>query len=322
MNRIKKIMYFLIITILLFSTISCSNSQADYISNTRLGLIINSFQEYDGWVYYLEDGNLYRTKPDGNEKTQICNDIIYSFEVYENRIYYINGNDFYGYSIKIDGSDKKVILTNYEATKISKMDFIDDWIYLIPLGGSLCKIKTDGTGFTRLDDRIIDINIDREWIYYFYMVPEEVWVYQLWRMHTDGTQKQQLMQTTSHYIDYQCEWIYYVGEETKSIYKVGFDGKEKHKIIECGNGTEIKVIGDWLFYHDPEESPGIYKIKTDGSEHTKIADETSINFIDIWDNWLICSGDKISIIRVSDLYDTDEIIMEIISDWPNVKIYE
>lgn len=117
-------------------------------------------------------------------------------------------------------------------------------------------------------------------------------------------------------------WVYYTDTDDGDIYTVSFYGTEGQRIVERDGGMFLKVIGDWVYYENYGDKPGIYKVKKDGSE-SKLITDTKASFFDIWGNWLLCLGpDGISAIRVSESEETDEIIKEIMSDWPSVEFYE
>lgn len=83
------------------------------------------------------------------------------------------------------------------------MDILDGWIYALDFYKHLYKIKADGPEYIELNDHIVDFCINGEWIYYLTpKLGEKYGGDQLWRMRTDGTQKQQLMQEDGFSIDY------------------------------------------------------------------------------------------------------------------------
>jgi Tol biopolymer transport system component len=245
--------------------------------------------------------------------------------VYEERVLYTIGLGWGLCSIRTDGSDKIISPdSDLFGLRSRKMDVADEWVYVLGFSKNIFKIKSDGSEYTRLNDHdIYDFCIDGEWIYYLEEKEDEKFVgFQLWRMQTDGTQKQQLMQEPSFSIDYDENWIYYIDND-EDIYKIAIEGTERKRILECDSGLFLKVIGDWVYYEDRGDKPGIYKVKTVGSERTFITNDTEAFFYTVWDNWLLCLGtERISVIRVGESEETDEIIMDIIFDWPYTEIYE
>ncbi len=319
------ILLVIIISMLLFVAPSCS--PADDTKHIGLGISFRSFQKHGGWIYYVNysTGRLWRVSADGEEKMQIGDDHINSFVVYEDRVLYTIGLGWGLCSIRTDGSDKIISPdSDLFGLRARKMDVADEWVYVLGFSKNIFKIKSDGSEYTRLNDHdVYDFCIDGEWIYCLEEKEDEKFVgFQLWRMQKDGTQKQQLMQEASLSTDYDENWIYYIDNDDENIYKVPIYGTEKQRILECDSGLFLKVIEDWVYYEDRGDKPGIYKVKKDGSERTFITNDTQAIFYAVWDNWLLCIGDAISVIRVSESEETDEIIKDIMSDWSFIEIYE
>lgn len=70
----------------------------------------------------------------------------------------------------------------------------------------------------------------------------------------------------------QNDWIYYsnVGNDY-SLYKMRTDGSER-QLLTDGPVTAINVVGDWIYYND-DSSPGLFKIKIDGSDKTRLSSD-------------------------------------------------
>jgi len=335
----KKRIILLSLTIMLLITlaVSCAPAEApnaQYVSG--LGSTINAYQEYKGWVYYIDYNtfNLYKAKLDGEKRTLIINDPVYSFIIYEDRIFYTN-YQYYLYSANIDGSDdRKLYSLNEElladgTIRAEKMQIVNGWIYTL-LYGEMYKFKTDGSEKTVIKYAIFeDFCIEGDKIYHYSRPLNDKGARpQLWQMITDGTQDQQLTQESVSAIDYDENWIYYIDAGNDDIYKVSYDGNEKYKIIEC-NGRYIKVLGDWIFYEQYGEKNGIYKglnrglykIKKDGSENTYITDDL-ISFYGIFDQWFLCYGNEICAIKFGESSETAQFTYDIISEWPYTTIYD
>lgn len=210
---------------------------------------------------------------------------------------------------------------------------IDGWIYI-----GLKRKETSATYFELYrmgmnsaemtminpkDDLFSDYSIDDDgWIYYVTAGEYEGKKgLQLWRMHHDGTEKQQLMQEVGWAIDYSNGEIYFSDKVDNNIYAISFFGTEKRKVVE-GEWTIrfVKVIGDWVYYVDTFcEKPGFYKVKKDGSELTLISQFSwpSYNRMVVRDNWLTYRSEDLKhyeMVRISDMYDTDELLELIFED--------
>ena len=149
-----------------------------------------------------------------------------------------------------------------------------DWIYYTDFL-ALYKIKTDGTGKTKLSDgSAFFINVVGDWIYY-YSDSTDGGTY---KIKTDGTGKTKLeIESPGYsvsYINVVGDWIYFTsfdGEASK-IYKVKTDGTAK-TMINNDNSSFINVVGDWIYYSVPTffYSNGVlYKIKTDGTGRSRV----------------------------------------------------
>lgn len=326
----KKRIIMLLLTVVLLIPIAVSCARADDTQTSDLGLGLSTYQEYDGWIYYsdLSSGQLYKMKPDGDERTEISGVQTFNFVINEDRIYYTAENERALYSSNTDGSDKTFICEKrFRMWPTHKMYVVDDWIYCIPKYNVLCKMKTDGTQLTWLTqpiNPITDFCISGEWVYYIVQDYGES-RYHLYRMHTDGTQKTQLTQDTcgSRGMDFDENWIYYVDSEG-GIYKQDFYISEPIKLVDCDRCSFLKVIGDCVYYND---DLAFYKVKTDGSERTKITNVVpDSRFVDVWDNWLIYidrSKDRAiaHMIRVGNSHKTDALIDKILADsTPDLEI--
>lgn len=323
MKRI--VILFLTVVLLISFTASCT-PEDDGVKNSGLGLSFSSFQKLDGWIYYVDyaTGKLWRVSNNGDERMQICDDPTLYFVVHEDRVFYATGIGILS-SIKTDGNDKEIVLNSANGViGVRKLDIADGWIYGIDYNSYFYKTKKHGSDEIWLDKNIHDFCIDGEWIYYTKECSDnEMEGFQLWRMRADGEQKQQLMEEASYLIDYSENCIYYKNMDDGDIYKVPYFETEKQRVIESDGGHFLKVIGEWIYYQNTGDSPGIYKVKKDGSECTLITNDTKAIFFFVWDNWLMCLGDdSINAIRISESEETDEIIKDILSGWPNTEIYE
>lgn len=73
----------------------------------------------------------------------------------------------------------------------------------------------------------------------------------------------------------QGEWVYYQNAEYNNyLYKMRSDGTEK-QILSKDYAIQINVVGDWVYYVKEHSyvgnDGGIYKIKTDGTKRTRLS---------------------------------------------------
>jgi len=161
-----------------------------------------------------------------------------------------------------------------------------DWIYYYSMdysGNNLFKIRTDGTGGTRLDfNFIFELNIVGDWIYYQNFHDED----KIYKMRTDGSEVTRLNNDKSYFINVVGDWIFYSNwSDAKKLYKIRTDGSGKTKLNDDGT-YDLIVIGDWIYY----ANDGLYKIRTDGSGKTKLNDDGT-NCINVVGDWIYYIND-------------------------------
>jgi len=188
--------------------------------------------------------------------------------------------------IKIDGTGK---------TKISDVvkDYFSvsgDFIYYILSEdknkdgiseSTLCSIKTDGTGITRLtlnESVRPDIQVLGDWVYYGVnstkVGPKDKEGddhTRLYKIKVDGTGKVKLSEDYIGFVNIAGDWIYYSNmSDNLFLYKMKTDGSVKTK-LNSEYSVEINVAGDWIYYME-KTSNGfkLYKLKQDGSGRTEI----------------------------------------------------
>ena len=346
----------IVLTILIISYTGDDNNgtyELNYDNEHISGLgswLLSPIKEYDGWIYYgVYDEGLYKVRPNGQDKTFLTDKYPYFLEIYEDRIYYavFKYKDTFIHSIyscDLEGSNE-IYLCNkgIDFYDNSGLHIIDEWLYYTPKPYYLNKIKTDGTGIITLEEelRVEEFTIKDEWIYFLVYNYEKFsethqYLLDLYRMKFDGTSKEKLNTEGCRIIDFKDDWIYYVDENRTSIFRLKFGGSGKQKLADCDmsyNGLFF-VVDDWVYYEDLSEDSGIYKVKTDGSESVRITEDAfDVSAFNIYDDWLIYIRPPITypteepaityMIRVSDSYDTDEVIEKIISDkFPDTEIHK
>jgi hypothetical protein len=117
----------------------------------------STFAIYDDWIYYPEDGGLFRIKTDGAENAKLF-DIEYGIHnilsIKDGRIYYENRISDVGpsynwlsglYSVKLDGTERQTLI---EGT-ISPLVVVDDYIYYSKILRDINIIKANHDGTER-----------------------------------------------------------------------------------------------------------------------------------------------------------------------------
>lgn len=338
MKRI--ILFLLAIMLLIPMAVSCAPK--DDTKTSGLGYEMKRLVKHDGWIYYslFENGDLYKIRPDGKEKTKVGDIKAISFEIYEDRIYYANkDNDNNVYSAKLDGSDIERLAdenwmawTSYndQETGARRIVIADGWVYCLSINGILRRVRPDGTE-GKIYGWCKGFSANEDWLYWISMDEQEGIGWHLIRMKPDGTEKTQFKHIESCQVDYDDDWIYYGDFKEGGMYKQSYDGSQVIKLTDniITGIFKLTVIGDWIYYHIIGDERGIYKVSKDGSENIKLTDDTSVLlFLDVWDNWLIYVGSDaietyyMGMLRVSNTYKTDKIIDEIMTEMlpANIKV--
>lgn len=192
------------------------------------------------WIYYSSPNTgIHKVKTDGTGEALVVNDpFIYgSIAISGNKICYssMGGGQTALYSINIDGSDKKRIVSTPEGLFIIN----DDWIYYANSShqAGLYKIKMDGSSNTKISNTYIGVfNISGNKIYYVASEDRK----NIYSMSLDGTNKRKLTNNPNNETPYN----------------------NKIAIIDS-----LNIIDDTMFCSALMETTGpiAYKVKTDGS---------------------------------------------------------
>ncbi len=248
------------------------NKQGNTSSNiSNLGYIDKEGE----WIYYsnISDGSqLYKSKLNGQNEIQICDDIPNYINVVGNWIYYSNVKDgFKIYKVKKDGTERTKL--NNESS--FWINVIGDWIYYGMRekdGQKLYKIKTDGSGKKEISkNKIYGLVIKDNWVYY----SNESDKHKIYKVKLDGSEELKLNDEESFLIDIIGNNIYYQNyTKGKKIYRIGINGENNTKIND-DNSQFMNISNQWIYYANANEDFRLYKIKVDGSNKTKLNDESS-----------------------------------------------
>lgn len=107
-----------------------------------------------------------------------------------------------------------------------------------------------------------------DWVYYSNMNYD----YYLYKMRTDGSEKQILVNDAVIQVNVLGEWVYYTAE-SQGVYKIKLDGSQRTKLspLVC---RWMYVVGDWIYYKQSPYEGNIYRMKTDGSEAQQICTDS------------------------------------------------
>lgn len=238
------------------------------------GNIFGCILKHEDWYYYSniqDNSKLYKIKTDGTMRKKLNNSRTLIIGVSNDWVLYINYSDLGTlYKIKTDGEEKTKLVDE----RILKATVIGDWIYYIIYGvkcNYICKIKIDGTGQMMLSNDCIgnDMVIDEDWIYY-----SRIRNYSLYKIKTDGTEKQSLNNIPSHKLNIEGDWVYFINKNVSHNYlcRIRTDGSYMERIID-EESLSLTVKDGWVYYHVTGlNRTKLYRARIDGSERTKIFD--------------------------------------------------
>ncbi|WP_180994167.1 DUF5050 domain-containing protein [Bacillus sp. Marseille-P3661] len=218
----------------------------------------------DGWVYYRsgwDNGNIFKIRIDGTEKTQINNDSSTSILVRGEWIFYANQSDGAKlYKIRADGTER----TKLNEDQSSSINLIGEWIYYQNITDQQkpYRVRIDGTERTKLNDTsVYSMLIHDNWIYFRNPADET----RIYRMSFDGSNKMRLSNDSASNLNISNGWIYYTTVDIPGgdLYKMRVDGTEKTFLNE-EFVTNIIIFDDWIYYTRIEKM--IYRIRTDGTQ--------------------------------------------------------
>ncbi len=130
---------------------------------------ISKFYIENGYAYYVSNKDnigIYKISLETGEETTVTLSNIQDFVLDKNIIYFTD-NVGYLYSIKIDGTDKKTISTDYS---INNIQILKNWIYFYDKNeNALCRIKKNGSSKSTVATFVNNetYNITNKQIYYF-----------------------------------------------------------------------------------------------------------------------------------------------------------
>lgn len=109
-----------------------------------------------------------------------------------------------------------------------------------------------------------------DWVYYANIR----YNYYLYKMRTDGSEKQILTKGSVHSLNVVGEWIYYTDDSPNGsgLYKIRIDGSQKTK-LSSNVYYWVYVVNDCIYYAESDLGSNIFKMKTDGTGIEKICSD-------------------------------------------------
>ena len=87
----------------------------------------------------------------------------------------------------------------------------------------------------------------------------------IYKIRTDGSGRVKINDDNSWDVNVIGDWIYYVNDYDRCIYKIRTNGRGRVKVND-DESHSINVVGDWIYYIHYDDTRNIYKIRTDGSD--------------------------------------------------------
>ncbi len=174
----------------------------------------------------------------------------------------------------VDNDTTSTKSVDLEST-ISDIDF-NEWLYFGNPDDNykIYRMKTDGTGLTKIADARFDgIRNLESWIYYI-DTNEKYTPAKLARVSWDGTGKEILSEEDVNAFCTSEDYIFYIFEN--NIYRIQKDGSLKTKIVSTENQIySVKYYGDTVFYSTDQ---GLFSIDSDGKNPKLLLEGNFNNF--------------------------------------------
>lgn len=178
--------------------------------------------------------------------------------------------------IKSNGTQKEPLLNH----SIRQINVVGDWIYYLDEADQnrITRIRLNGTDVQRMADfSVRQLQVVGEWMV-FSVLSGSSDQKGLFRMKTDGSQQQALINENIAWFVVSREWIFYVGvksvqEKTVSLFKIRTDGTGNQKLTDEAGISSLIQEGEWLYYVCGPENMSLYRIKADGTGKLKLQEQ-------------------------------------------------
>ncbi|SCZ05178.1 DUF5050 domain-containing protein [Alkaliphilus peptidifermentans] len=243
----KKLILIIIVFIILMpgcSLIKNNNKDWNSVSNSANR---NIFFGYNGDIYFnnISELGIYKFNKDPKKTIKIADGLFGRVLIKDDWIYTTIGTDqeLGLYKMKIDGREVTQ-LSNKKTFQVIKGDEYLYYFHPHEKNGGIYKVRNDGTEEEKL--------VDDYMIYYLYIYDE--WIYYLsgarllYRIKTDGSDKQNLSTDEALFMVMDDEWIYYFNG-MRRIKGIRHDGTNESLIKEDNNhfNEYMNIKDDWLY---------------------------------------------------------------------------
>lgn len=282
--------FYILVLIFLVLSVFLGNQSFETQGNTAANFGYTGIAaEADGWIYtidpYWEYKGLYAVKSDGSESFKLFDGECSYINVVGDWVYFIHYYRYTGttlYKIPKGGGKAVALLTG-----VVKMIVVDDWIYYQDGNTSgLDKIRTDGTGKTRIINEAATLfDVRGGWIY-FLQYEQGTLGHSLYRVRLGGGEKKLIAEGLGSPVT-DGTWIYYTKydnthyQDFATLARCRMDGSWEEILTDAGSKPFID--GEWIYFNGQS---GIYRMKTDGTEKSKISDSRYV-LMNSTTDWLI-----------------------------------
>ncbi len=193
-----------------------------------------------------------------------------------NWTYYSNLNyDFGLYKMRNDGSEKQILANGV----ISQINVVGEWIYYNDTSqtqSGTYKIRIDGSQKTRISSCSYWMTVIKDDIYFTNSFSKGA----IYKMDTEGKNKALICSDKASYINVIGDWIYYINEADRHIYKIRTNGNDRKIVNAAVLANNLVGEGEFLFCAD--DHGDFYKIGIRSNEcikykQAKIASSWFIN---------------------------------------------
>lgn len=195
-----------------------------------------------------------------------------------------------------------IAVSNTKDTVINNRSLLvkeGDWLYYRNSsdGGSIYKIKTDGTQNTKINDiSSCNITVNGDWIYFKNPVRDDKF-YEMYRIRKDGSDLQDL-KFQSYDEEFKNDYIYY--DYGSGLNRIKVDGTENIELKSFWDDQALpneSIAGDYIYsyqydmHYDENDDPIVeykmFRCKLDGSDKTQIFSDIKNGYIiKATDNWI------------------------------------
>lgn len=295
----RKLVSLLVIAIILFTSVSCSNknvldNDAKNIKPNTNNINLKTRNSNSMANAKTETKTPKITPQTKNSVSNIRNGGLVAIQ--GDHILYINLSDESKlYSMKLDGSNR-VKITDYKVS--GYLNVVGDWVYF--LNTNLCRIKISEPNMIEVVDKPASLN---GIIHNCFIVDEGVYtvtsnvvnnktIYGIYRMKLDGTDKKKIFESNTFIlVGADSDWIYLL--KKGGTYKIKLDGSKETKVSE----QVCLTLSDGYLYSNRYKSGnsvenGIFRLKTDGTLDNKILHSNIIGSINISGDWVLFEDAK------------------------------